>query len=194
MVHAHFRRRRVTILACLALGACASRPPQVGSESRADSTSVSTEPARPLAPADTTSAVLVGAGDIAACQLTGAAKTARLLDAIPGTVFVAGDAAYGSATVPNPFITCYDATWGRHKARTRAVPGNHDYEVTGLPMYFDYFGAAAGPRPDGYYSFELGQWHILALNSNIEVGVESAEYAWIRADLARFRNTERGYV
>ena len=150
----------------------------------------STLPPRPLpssiaARQDT--AILVGAGDIAACELTGARKTAQLLDSIPGIVFVAGDAAYGSATVPNPFATCYDSTWGRHKARTRPVPGNHDYEVTGVPMYFDYFGTQAGPRPNGYYSFEAGAWHIIALNSNIAMGANSPEYKWFRADLLAHR-------
>ena len=132
-------------------------------------------------------AILVGAGDIAACDLDGARKTALLLDSIPGTVFVAGDAAYGSEKVPNPFITCYDATWGRHKARTRPVLGNHDYEVTGVPMYFNYFGALAGPRPEGYYSFDAGAWHIVALNTNIAMGSNSAEYKWLRADLIAHR-------
>src|SRR5712671_4219811 len=101
-------------------------------------------------------AVLVGAGDIANCEVKGVSRTARLLDSIPGTVFVAGDAAYSSPRYPNPFVSCYDSTWGRHKSRTRPLLGNHDYEVMSPKAYFDYFGAAAGPRPGGYYSYDVG--------------------------------------
>ena len=71
--------------------------------------------------------VLVGAGDIADCkELSGAAKTAALLDHIEGTVFTLGDNAYTNGTA-RQFADCYDPTWGRHKARTRPAVGNHEY-------------------------------------------------------------------
>ncbi len=132
-------------------------------------------------------AVLVGAGDIASCEnLAGAEATARLLDGIPGTVFTAGDNAYSSGT-RRQFADCYAPTWGRHKARTRPSPGNHDYYSSGAAPYFAYFGAAAGPAGRGYYSYELGSWHVVALNSNcskVGCGVGSAQERWLRADLA----------
>lgn len=126
--------------------------------------------------------VFVGAGDIAVCGGTSEA-TARLLDAIGGTVFTLGDNAYFSGT-RQEFNDCYGPTWGRHKSRTRPVPGNHEYQSPGASPYFEYFGANAGPPGLGYYSFELGDWHAIALNSNIAVDGGSIQAAWLRADLA----------
>ena len=82
-------------------------------------------------------ATLVGAGDIARCSTTGAAVTAALLDGIPGTVFAAGDNAYESGTAAE-YTSCYEPTWGRHKARTRPTPGNHEYNSPGAAPYYAY--------------------------------------------------------
>jgi calcineurin-like phosphoesterase family protein len=128
--------------------------------------------------------IFVGAGDIAQCTDGGVPQaTARLLDSIDGTVFALGDNAYPSGTAEN-YHSCYDTTWGRHKSRTRPVPGNHEYDSasTAAP-YFDYFGASAGASGLGFYSYDLGNWHIIALNSNIAVGARSAQAAWLRNDL-----------
>ena len=133
--------------------------------------------------ASDSTAVLLAAGDIASCT-NGAPATARLLDDQPGQIMVAGDAAYRTSRDPNPYVTCYDSTWGRHKNRTRATLGNHDFEPRHLRQYFDYFGDAAGPRPGGYYSFELGSWHVIALNSNLDTGPRSLQGKWLAADLA----------
>jgi hypothetical protein len=130
-----------------------------------------------------TVAVLVGAGDIADCGSSGDDATAALLDAIPGTVFTAGDNAYGDGT-PTEFARCYDPTWGRHKARTRPSPGNHDYETGSATGYYGYFGARAGPAGRGYYSYDLGAWHVVSLNSNIAMSAGSPQEQWLRADLA----------
>lgn len=132
-------------------------------------------------------AVLVGAGDIADCaDLSGAEATAKLLDAIPGTVFTAGDNAYEQGTAEQ-FAKCYDPTWGRQKGRTRPSVGNHEFHSTSATPYFDYFGANAGDSAKGYYSYELGAWHIIVLNSECsEVGScksGSAEEKWLRGDL-----------
>jgi len=137
-------------------------------------------PGRPVA-------VLVAAGDIADCSdLEGAWATARLLEAIPGTVAALGDLAYPDGTREN--FSCYDRTWGRVKDRTRPAVGNHEFHSEGATYYFEYFGAAAGDPKDGFYSYELGPWHILALNSEcLEVGgcqAGSREERWLRADLA----------
>src|SRR5439155_23012553 len=108
-------------------------------------------------------ATLVGAGDIADCTRNGDSLTANLLDTIPGTVFLAGDNAYPSGSSTD-YANCYGPTWGRHKARTRPAPGNHEYSTSGAAGYFGYFGTAAGDPTKGYYSYELGDWHIIVLN------------------------------
>jgi acid phosphatase type 7 len=131
-------------------------------------------------------AVLVGAGDIAMCGSPGAQMTAGLLDAIPGTVFTAGDNAYFHGTVQE-FRDCYDPTWGRHKGRTRPAPGNHDYETPGATPYYAYFGGSAGPPGLGYYSFEAGEWHVLSLNSNVPMTPGSSQQSWLREDLDSHR-------
>lgn len=128
-------------------------------------------------------AVFVGAGDIADCSSTGDEATATLLDGIPGSVFALGDNAYpdGSAT---DYQQCYDPTWGRHRARTRPAPGNHDYHTSGAAAYYAYFDTLAGPAGRGYYSFDIGDWHIVSLNSEISMSAGSAQETWLRADLA----------
>ena len=131
----------------------------------------------------TNAAVLAGAGDIADCSNMGAMLTASLLDNIGGTVMTVGDNAYPSGSSA-AFTNCYDPTWGRHKLRTRPIPGNHEYETSGASGYFNYFGALAGPSGLGYYSYDLGTWHIIALNSELDVSAGSAEVQWLRADLA----------
>ena len=128
--------------------------------------------------------VLIGAGDIADCRSDGAARTALLLDSIRGTIFIAGDVAYQTKKNPRPFITCFDPAWGRHRARIRPAMGNHDYGDDSAGAYFEYFGERAGPRPGGYYSYELGRWHVIALNTNIPIDDSSAQARWLRTDLA----------
>ena len=141
------------------------------------------------APADDTkeNAVLIGAGDIADCSnLAGAEATAKLLEVNPGTVMALGDLAYPNGTAEN--FKCYDQTWGRVKSRTRPSVGNHEFHSQGATYYFEYFGAAAGDPKTGYYSYDLGAWHIVVLNSECkEVGgcqAGSPEEKWLRADLA----------
>jgi hypothetical protein len=138
------------------------------------------------APMDQT-AILVGAGDIADCKdLSGAEATAKLLVQIPGTVMAVGDLAYPDGSKEN--FACYDKTWGRVKSRTRPAPGNHEFRAAGATPYFDYFGPAAGDPRTGYYSYELGAWHIIVLNSECkDVGgceTGSPQEKWLRADLA----------
>src|SRR3989454_3583672 len=126
-------------------------------------TAVSGPPAADLA-AGTGPVTLVGAGNIAKCGQVGAAATANLLDAIPGTVFAAGDNAYDNGT-PTQYATCYGLTWGRHRARTQPAPGDLDYKTANASGYFGYFGAAAGDPKQGYYSYDAGAWHVVVLNS-----------------------------
>ena len=136
-----------------------------------------------IAHAQSSDPVFVGAGDIANCSRTQDEETAKLLDNISGTVFTLGDNAYPDGTTAQ-FNDCYGPTWGRHQNRTRPSPGNHDYHVNGAAGYFDYFGSAAGDPSKGYYSFNLGAWHIISLNSEISQNAGSAQEQWLRADLA----------
>lgn len=133
-------------------------------------------------------AVMVGAGDIAKCSTNADEATAKLLDNIPGTVFTVGDNVYPSGTA-SEFKNCYASSWGRHKARTRPAVGNHEYETAGASGYFGYFGASAGAPDRGYYSYDRGSWHVLALNSNCGnvaggCGATSPMVAWLKRDLA----------
>jgi hypothetical protein len=119
-------------------------------------------------------------------------ETAALLPAGVSAVLPLGDAQYCCGTLA-AYTAVYDPTWGKLKAITRPVPGNRDYATAGAAGYFDYFngpGAASGPagsRTDGYYSFDLGAWHLVALNTNcthVACAAGSAQERWLRADLA----------
>jgi hypothetical protein len=132
-------------------------------------------------------AVLVGAGDIAGSWTTDTA-TAALLDSIAGSVFTLGDNAYVNGTA-SEFAMYYEPTWGRHKARTYPAPGNHDHGSRDALPYFDYFHSgnpALGvldPGRRGYYSYELGSWHIISLDSGDGSPPSQAQLDWLRADL-----------
>ncbi|PYX77051.1 MAG: alkaline phosphatase [Acidobacteria bacterium] len=139
--------------------------------------------------------VLVGAGDVAGCdssKLVNPQATATLLDSISGTVFAAGDLAYQDGAEVN-FSRCYDPTWGRHRARTKPIVGNHEYQTPGAVDYYNYFGPAAGDPTKGYYSFDLGTWHIVVINSECsQVGgctSTSPQATWLQADLAAHPTT-----
>jgi acid phosphatase type 7 len=151
--------------------------------------SASPEPATPsLASPSEDDPVLVGAGDIGDCKSDNDEATAALLDDIAGTVFTLGDNAYPDGTAAQ-FEDCYDPTWGRHKQRTRPIPGNHDYHTKGASAYLDYFGkAAVNADGDPWYSYDLGEWHIIALDSECEETNDcvrdSKQGRWLTADLA----------
>lgn len=140
-------------------------------------------------------AVLVGAGDISRCSNDQDEATALLLDNIAGAVFTLGDSVYPNGTL-SQFKDCYEPTWGRHKNRTRPSPGSHDYRDIGAAGYYTYFGESASPLDldctsncKGYYSYDLGTWHIIVLNSEIDYSLGSDQEQWLRADLATNENT-----
>lgn len=131
-------------------------------------------------------ATLVGAGDIASCDSNGDEATAALLDTIPGTIFAAGDTVYLAGT-DSEYADCFHPSWGRHKERIRPAAGNHEYQTPGASGYFNYFGAAAGDPTLGYYSYDLGGWHVVVLNTNcweVRCAAGTAQEQWLRADLA----------
>jgi hypothetical protein len=131
--------------------------------------------------------VLVGAGDIADCGLEGDSATAALLDTIEGTVFTTGDNVYPDGTA-DQFRDCYGPTWGRHLARTRPAPGNHDWNTRDLAGYLGFFGAVASPAGTSWYSYDLGTWHVIVLDSDCTAvggcGPDSIQGRWLAADLA----------
>src|SRR5882724_7968769 len=129
------------------------------------------------------SVTFVGAGDISLCSHHNDTSTAKLLDTIPGTVFTTGDNV-GSPGDSATYANCYNPTWGRQKGRTFPVPGDVEYAAAGAPGYYGYFGAAAGDPTKGYYSYNLGAWHIIALNSATSMAAGSAQELWLKADLA----------
>ena len=132
-----------------------------------------------------TDAVLVGAGDIALCaDLAPAEATAKLLDAIPGSVYTAGDNVQAVGTYEE-FRDCYAPTWGRHRERTFPAPGNHDYIAAGAAPYYAYFGFRAGSPSTGYYSYTLGSWHVVVLNNYVDIGADSLQLLWLASELSQ---------
>jgi len=134
--------------------------------------------------------VIAAAGDIA-CQSTQPTATTchhqatsdLLLDPTISRVLALGDEQYPDGALAD-FQASYHPTWGRVLDKTSPVPGNHEYRTTGASGYFDYFGARAGPRDLGYYSFNLGSWHLIALNSNIAMAEGTPQNNWLEQDLA----------
>jgi hypothetical protein len=148
--------------------------------------------------------LIVAAGDIACDETTSHPGPAScrhrdtanlLLDPAIDTVLALGDLQYEHGSL-GQFTGSYSLSWGEPhlKSITRPVVGNHEYMTTGAAGYFDYFngvGGAAGPagaRGQGWYSFDLGAWHLVALNSNCGsaggCGPGSPQETWLRADLA----------
>jgi acid phosphatase type 7 len=136
---------------------------------------------------------VAAAGDIACASTTPTATQCRqqatadlLSDAT--AVLPLGDNQYDNGTLAE-YQGSYALSWGRYFGKTFPVIGNHEYAVSAdATGYFDYFGSLAGPRPQGWYSYNLGAWHLIALNANCSKigGCDSAspQYKWLQADLA----------
>ncbi|MGL5804626.1 MAG: metallophosphoesterase family protein [Xenococcaceae cyanobacterium] len=132
-----------------------------------------------------------GNGTADSCHMK--ATSDLLIDANLSAVLPLGDNQYESGSL-EAFQKSYDPTWGRVKSITRPVVGNHEYSTSGAYGYFRYFGAAVtGDWSKGYYSYNLGNWHIIALNSNCSqvegCGENSPQQKWLKADLAEHRKT-----
>lgn len=160
---------RLLLLACLWLASACSSIPAPSAAEREASKAAALDLDLVIGEGD---ALLVGAGDIAACGHSATAQaTGDLIRLFPSaTVFTTGDNAYLNGTT-SQFTSCYEPVWGSFKDRTRPSPGNHDYGIyppsrrkNAVP-YFQYFGDNAGFVGMGYYSYDLGGWHIVSLNS-----------------------------
>lgn len=149
---------------------------------------------------------MIGSGDIARCGSEGDEQTAAIVDSVlradtlakvDNAVFTIGDNAYDAGT-PAQFANCFGASWGDTSKLImkyiRPSPGNHEfYTARGRP-YYDYFGDRAGPDQRGYYSYDIGDWHVVSLNSQLTLYRISFEDAaeqddWLEKDLAA--NTRR---
>jgi acid phosphatase type 7 len=146
----------------------------------------------PTSPAQPEPTVMFAVGDIAACDSGGDETTASLMDTLiishpDAAIALLGDLAYNTGSSAE-FTDCYAPSWGRFKSQSHPAVGNHEYETPNAAPYYAYFGASAGDPSKGYYSYELGAWHVIALNSNCAAvgGCEagSAQEQWLRADLA----------
>jgi PKD repeat protein len=157
------------------------------------------------APAAAADPVVMAAGDIA-CDSPGSttpgpcsqAYTANLLvtqkRSVEGlaAVLTLGDNQYDAGALGD-FENYFDPTWGQLRSILHPALGNHEYDVPGASDYFDYFagaGVRAGNRGQGWYSFDLGSWHLIALNSSdgcspVSCAEGSPQETWLRSDLAR---------
>ena len=175
----------------VAAGSGSLRPSTVPSGS-APGSSV-TPPGSGLSPSQPPDVVLLGAGDIAACGFDSDEETSDLLMNLPGMIFTAGDNAYPDGTTQN-FASCYGPSWGRLLDRTiLPAAGNHDWHTPGAAGYRDYFGTAAAPEGETWYSKDLGAWHVIVLDSNCDkvggCGASSPQGRWLAADLAEHADT-----
>ncbi|MCC6381391.1 MAG: metallophosphoesterase [Dehalococcoidia bacterium] len=134
-----------------------------------------------------TPAVLLAVGDIGDCASTADEAVAALAASLPGTLALVGDLAYETGSAAD-FARCFDPAWGALRDRVRPAAGNHDYGIPGARDYFAYFGPAAGEPGAGFYSYDLGAWHVVVLNSNCDLvpggcDEDSPQVRWLEADL-----------
>jgi acid phosphatase type 7 len=143
-------------------------------------------------------AVLIGAGNIASCGVNNDEKTAQIIDTIPGTVFTTGDNVFEHGT-DSEYVNCYHPSWGRFLSRTRPTLGNHDYDNggnTNAQGSFQYFGDRIMGAPGlGYYSYDVGTWHIIVLNDKGDTdpnnkGIDPAQTTWLQADLDAHKSSK----
>ena len=179
--------RRVVLVLVLSAAACGDNASRLAPAAVPAAGAPAGDPAPPPPPPPpapvAADAPILALGDIAMCGVPEVEATARVADALPGTILALGDLAYPKGSARD-FAVCYEPSWGRHRARTRPSPGNHDYETPNGSGYYDYFGANAGPAGRGYDSFREGAWLVISLNSNVAAGANSAQAAWLRTTLA----------
>ena len=145
-----------------------------------------TSSSAPIAAPLPVSVVLIGAGDIAAASSHDQATADIINDYPDAVVFTTGDNAYPDGSADD-FEEFYRQTWGGFKDRTRPAIGNHDARTPGASAYFAFFGDNAGTPGEGWYSYDLENWHVIVLNS--ECGADglascSSQSAWLADDLA----------
>jgi hypothetical protein len=162
----------------------------VRAKDAAGNTSAASAVVRATTKAGTGSFVIAASGDIAdRCTASSSScvhpKTAKLVEQInPAAVITMGDNQYDDAHLSD-YRSYYDTSWGRFKAKTKPVPGNHEtYDDPPLAGYKGYFGSIATPNGKTYYSWDMGNWHFVALDSNESSAPGSAQATWLQNDLA----------
>ena len=134
----------------------------------------------PIPPPGPTSTFVNVLGDTGWCGSPALTPLAGLLEKFDGDILLAGDLAYPSGTMAE-FRNCFEPSFGRFKPRMRATPGNHDYvSSVSAQSYFEYFGDRSGPDRRGYYAFRAAEWTVMMLNSNVPIGRNSAQFAFVR--------------
>ena len=149
------------------------------------------DPAGDAGAGGTTRVTLLAAGDIAECETNGDEQTAALLAEYPkATIATLGDNAYQHGT-SQEFEACYGPSWGRFRDRTHPATGNHDYATKDAEGFHEYFGDRGGPFDRYYYSYDLGAWHVVVLNSDCwrvgGCGAGDDQISWLRDDLEEHR-------
>lgn len=134
----------------------------------------------------TTTVTLWAVGDAATCGTDRDDAVARFLANQEGLIALLGDVVYEKGT-STEFGRCFDPIYGQLKDRLRPAVGNHEYGTRGAQGYFDYFGSLAGEPGRGWYSYDVGAWHVIVLNSNCKqvggCGPDSPQYQWLLGDL-----------
>lgn len=186
-------RLAIFVVLLLTLAACADpgasvRPVRTAEPASAAATASASPSTQASTPPVDSAVRLVAAGDIAACEVEGDSATASLITSLGEDVTVAtlGDNVYPSGTEAT-YAECYDPAWGGLLDRTHPALGNHDVEADDGAAYHAYFGHRAGAPGAAWYSYEVGDWHIVVLDSNCELigcGPGSAQHEWLVADLA----------
>jgi hypothetical protein len=182
--------RRLTAMAAVLLGLAFLATAHAGHTPTLPLPLPSATPAGSVEPGGSqgANATLLAVGDIASCGVNADELVGELAARLDGTIALLGDIAYDRGS-SDDFASCFDPTWGHLRSRLRPAPGNHEYGTKGAAGYFTYFGAVAGTPGEGWYSYDLGAWHVIALNSNCGAirggceGSDSAELAWLVADL-----------
>ena len=200
--HLPHPRRAYRLSIAVALGLLSVLPGTIGKQQNVQKVSAASDPAIAAAgdiACDTTDPnYRSGNGTATACHQRSTSNL--LVNGGFAAVLDLGDNQYYCGGY-QAFMQVYDPTWGRVKSITHPAVGNHEYLTSGgtdcspttnAAGYFQYFGSAAGAAGKGYYSFDVGSWHIIALNSNCSnVGgcnSTSAQYSWLKSDLAAHKN------
>jgi hypothetical protein len=130
--------------------------------------------------------VLLAVGDIGSCESQADDAVAQLASRLDGTLALLGDTVYEEGTAQQ-YARCFDPSWGGMRSRYRPAVGNHEYLTRDAAGYFAYFGTSAGTAGEGWYSYQLGAWHVVVLNSNCAIvgcGDRSSQMRWLQDDLA----------
>ena len=131
--------------------------------------------------------VLLAVGDIGSCDGEADEAVAGLAERLPGTIALLGDTVYHGASAQD-YANCFAPAWGPMRERLRPALGNHEYETDDAAGYFAYFADVAGEPGEGWYSYDLGSWHVVVLNSSCVTQVDcepgSPQMEWLSRDLA----------